>query len=341
MLKISANKNIAGTALKNNSAFITYFVLFIVLLGGGYFRSCIFEHQDLISGTLDETAALLFSVEIYPPSLLTSLPETCKIESNGLLFYCATHYYINCIPSLIASIIDTYYSTSSASDYFESQQLIYCLASHEVQLLHFFPFCCSLASMFLVYFTGKRIGNLSTGILSAFFCAVSQSMLYSSSFIRFYQLNILSVCLASYFLILFINCKRHKIFFGILYALSSMACVSSMMCSIFIFPVHITYWILKKHQIKKLIPYIIWPIMFFFLLWLGDSSGLQRKADYGTIDFNTISGCITNIFGFIPRICSQIINNYSAITIPLFIFPFAIISIYCLCHYNVIHITPC
>ena len=323
-------ENALSNAKQKNKiiSFILYFLLFIVLLSGGLFRAYIFEHQSAISGTQDESAALLFSVDIYPPSLLTNLPKSCGVESNGLLFYCITHYYIEYIPSLIISIVDTFYATKNPNDY-ASRMLINCLSSHEVQLLHFLPFCCSLTSMFLIYLIGKHIGNIKTGILSAFFCAISQTMLYSSSFLRFYQLNIFAICIASYFLILFINGKKYKILFGILYALSSMACVSSMMCSVFIFPAHILYLIFNNHPPKKFIPYIIWPFLLFIFLWFGDPSGLQRKEYYGTLDINIMSNIIAKIFTISSN--TSIINNYDkAFTLSIFLFSLAIISIYCL-----------
>ena len=293
------SKNILHTFTLEMSIILTklnslkiYIAVAFTLISAALFRIFIFYNNGfLLDG--DSIASVYFAINTSLSNCLFHSPESFHSESNGILYYLALHYLIYSNNHLLNYCINTLSQTGAPNE---------CsIDALDNELLHLLPLIFSLSSVLMVYYIGKKLGGTKAGLLSSLFFSFNSTALSTSAYCRFYQMNIFCCLLSTYLLLCLINTKKHYYMFGMLYVISSLACIASMMNSIFLFPCHIIYWYYRKQSIKHYIPFIITIIIVFIVLWTADSHALQRKAEYGTITQNNYITFFTiylyNIFG--------------------------------------------
>lgn len=134
-----------------------------------------------------------------------------------------------------------------------------------------------VASVGILYLTGKRLFNNTSGLLGALFLAIAPLHIYYSQELRVYSLVTFAVCLINYF---FIRLSENKIKFYLGYFIASLLVLFSDYMAYFIFPAHLLYIIfyertlLKKYLVILGILFIAWsPWLFVFIKQL--STGIE------------------------------------------------------------------
>lgn len=96
-----------------------------------------------------------------------------------------------------------------------------------------------IASLFAVYFLGKKMGGARAGIAAAAFLAINGFHHYYSGIIRYHMFNFLMIIISSS---LFLKaCAKHSFKWWLLYFVSSWICIYSALSSIVVFPSHWLY----------------------------------------------------------------------------------------------------
>ncbi|MCR5662614.1 MAG: glycosyltransferase family 39 protein [bacterium] len=188
-----------------------------------------------------------------------------------------------------------------------------------------------MLTLIFLYMLGCKVLGKNAGVYSVFFLAIFSEHICLSSYIRFYAINCCFCVLASYFLVKMIDSDRFIWF--ILYILTFLLCISSMMLSAVLLVPHALYYVRKKGFNKRLFILIIIILVDFVFWWLMDSVALSRKSVYydciGTRGFlllvSTVLGSCNYYLDMLPHyFCGSlykcayilmILNNITAICV--------------------------